>query len=194
MNPKISFTIRKQWIVDCDCGKRVTVPEYYLERKPNPKVNCGQCADLKTNKTLYNQEYRIWLMMLVRTTDPRHISYKYYGARGIKVCEEWSDPETGFDEFLKHIGSRPSENYTVDRYPDPDGNYQPGNVRWATGAQQAANKSKLGKGQMVPQSQPPTSIPQSLSQPSAGQPGTENGMEIPNVPLTSDGEPPKQTP
>lgn len=159
-NPKISATIRKQWVCDCSCGNRITVPQYYLIREPNPKVNCGQCPDLKSSKTLHNEVYRIWLMMLVRTTDPRHVSYKYYGGRGIKVCEEWSDPVTGFDAFLTHIGVRPSERHTVDRFPDPDGDYAPyqrsdspffdpdkviSNVRWATPAEQAANKSKKGK-------------------------------------------------
>jgi hypothetical protein len=191
MNPKVSFTIRKQWVADCDCGKRITVPEYYLVRNPNPKVNCGECVDLKTNKTLFNQEYRIWLMMLMRTTDPRHVSYKYYGQRGIIVAPEWSDPETGFDAFLKFIGPRPSEHFTVDRYPDPDGHYAPGNVRWATGSQQAANKSRLPKGQMVPQYIPATSTPQSQSETSTGVLGTESGTETPKQPPTSDGEPPK---
>ena len=190
-SPKISATIRKQWVCDCDCGRRVTVPQYYLIREPNPKQNCGECRDLKTSKTLFNREYRIWLMMLVRTTDPRHISYKHYGKRGIKVCPEWSDPETGFDRFLQHIGARPSERHTVDRYPDPDGDYREGNVRWATGDQQAANKSKLPRGQMVPRSQPSTSIPQSQTETSIGLLGTESGTEIPKEPPTSDGELPK---
>jgi len=91
---------------------------------------------------LYNREYRIWLMMLMRTTDPRHISYRHYGAKGIKVCEEWSDPVTGFDAFLAHIGPAPSERHTVDRYPNHRGHYEPNNVRWATGSEQQANKPK----------------------------------------------------
>lgn len=184
-NPKISATIRKQWIADCQCGKRVTVPQYYLMRQPNPKVNCGECPDLKSTKTLFNQEYRIWLMMLVRTTDPRHISYKHYGKRGICVSPEWSDPVTGFDKFLTHVGPRPSERHTMDRYPDPDGHYTEGNVRWATSDQQAKNKSKLPKGQMVPPLKPNTPILQSPSEGSTGQPGTplldESGMETPSV-------------
>lgn len=147
---KVSATIRKQWIADCDCGKRITVPQYYLIREPNPKVNCGECPDLKTSRTIYNQEYRIWLMIRVRTTDPRHVSYPHYGKRGIMCFTEWFDMETGFDKFLEHIGPRPSPTHSVDRYPNPDGHYEPGNVRWATPAQQAANKSKLPKGTKVP--------------------------------------------
>lgn len=165
----------------------MTIPEYYLIRSPNPKVNCGECVDLKTNKTLFNQEYRIWLMMLVRTTDPRHVSYKHYGLRGIKVCTEWSDSETGFDNFLAHIGPRPSERHTVDRFPDPDSDYKPGNVRWATGAQQAANKSKLTKDQKALQSRQSMSSPQSPPVSSIGALGTSEMAK--NV-VDTDGEKP----
>lgn len=143
-SPKISPSIRKQYVCDCDCGHRVTVPQMYLVRKPNPKLDCGQCEDLKTNKTKFNEEYRIWLMMLVRTTDPRHVSWKHYGGRGIKVCEEWSDPVTGFDTFLEYIGPRPSERHSIDRVNNNVG-YQPfyngeRQVKWSTAAEQAMNK------------------------------------------------------
>ncbi len=200
-SPKVSFTIRKQWLCDCDCGKRVTVPEYYLRRVPNPKKDCGECHDLKTTKTLFNQEYRIWLMMLKRTTDPRHVSYKYYGGRGIIVCPEWSDPEIGFDAFLSHIGARPSERHTVDRFPDPDGDYAPyqrngeqrSNVRWATAIEQANNKSKLGKVPTGLQLQHGTNSPQSQSDNSIGQPGMETGTEIPKEDPTSETDLPKSS-
>jgi hypothetical protein len=143
-SPKVSPTIRVQWIADCDCGKRITVPQYYLVRQPNPKVNCGDCHDLKTNKTRHNEVYRCWLMMLKRCNDPRHVSYKHYGGRGIKVCEEWSDPVTGFDAFLAFIGPRPDMRYSIDRV-DVNVGYQPYHngkiqVKWSTAQEQAANK------------------------------------------------------
>lgn len=184
---KISATIRKQWIADCACGKRITVPQYYLIRNPNPKVDCGECPDKVTTRTKFNQEYRIWLMMRVRTTDPRHISYKHYGERGISMHPEWFDMVTGFDKFLEHIGPRPSERHSVDRYPDPDGHYEPGNVRWALPDQQAANKSRMPKGSKVSQ---PCWISTVQSQSSDGKPGMESGTEIRNAPqIPSDMEP-----
>jgi len=154
-NPEVSIAIRKQWVCDCDCGTRVTVPQWYLVRNPNPKVNCGQCPDLKTTKTLFNQEYRIWLMMLKRCNDPRHVSYKEYGGRGIKVCEEWSDLVTGFDAFLTFVGPRPSERHSIDRI-DNDQGYQPfyngeRQVKWSTPAEQRANQR--------PRQQKPTPLP-----------------------------------
>src|SRR5260370_32778386 len=145
-NPAISPTIRKAYVCDCDCGIRLTVPCYYLIRSPNPKVNCGECPDLKSSKTTFNRVYRIHLMMLMRCSDPRHVGYKYYGARGIKVCEEWADPVTGFDAFLAFIGPAPSPKHTIDRVNNDQG-YQPSfegkiQVRWATPEQQANNRRK----------------------------------------------------
>lgn len=100
-------------------------------------------------KTEFNQEYRIWLMMHERCFNTDHIAYKNYGGRGIEVCMEWrrtkyggpyGDDETeAFQKFLDEIGPRPSKRYSVDRI-DVYGNYAPGNVRWATDEEQAANK------------------------------------------------------
>lgn len=69
-----------------------------------------------------------------------HVSYKHYGGRGIRVCDEWDDPESGFEAFLGYIGPAPTPTHTLDRYPDNDGDYEPGNVRWATPKEQRANQ------------------------------------------------------
>lgn len=135
---KFSSAIRLAWVCDCDCGNRHTVPQGYFTRG-NPKQNCGMCKDLQTNKTKYNNEFRIWLMMHRRCYDPKHVSWEYYGKRGIIVEEPWHD----FEQFLSDMGGRPSKGHSLDRYPDPDGPYTKSNVRWATAEQQANNKSKL---------------------------------------------------
>jgi hypothetical protein len=67
-------------------------------------------------------------------------SYENYGARGIKVCDEW---RADFLAFFRHIGPKPGPEYSVDRI-DNDGNYEPGNVRWATRSQQAVNQRRPG--------------------------------------------------
>ncbi|HEV8573869.1 MAG TPA: hypothetical protein VGR43_04090 [Dehalococcoidia bacterium] len=80
-------------------------------------------------------EYDIWQGMLNRCRNPKVISYKYYGARGIKVCERWND----FANFYSDMGQRPSETHSVDRI-DPNGDYEPGNCRWATPQEQRVNQ------------------------------------------------------
>lgn len=144
--PKSKNVPGVRWKVQCNCGSSepFIVQEAYLRRKDNPRIDCG--CGRKTNKTLFNSEYRIWLMMLRRTTDPTHVSYEDYGGRGIKVCPEWSDWDTGFTAFLAHIGPRPSPIHTVERVNNDQG-YQPtydGKVQvvWATPLEQAQNRRK----------------------------------------------------
>jgi hypothetical protein len=64
--------------------------------------------------------------------------YKDYAARGVKVADIWAG-YGGFEKFLAHIGPRPEKHYSLDRI-NPTGNYEPGNVRWATTKQQTRNK------------------------------------------------------
>ena len=140
-----SANLKIQYRCECICGERLSVPSYYLTRE-NPKTHCG-CQN-KSIKTIYNEEYRIWLMMHVRTEDSRHEAYKHYGGRGIKVCAEWHKDrgEEGFRAFLEFIGPRPSSGHSVDRVDNECG-YQPyqndgitRQVRWATSVEQRANQ------------------------------------------------------
>lgn len=77
-----------------------------------------------------------WSAMRERCRNPRHPGYAYYGGRGITVCERWLN---SFANFLADMGPRP-EGKTLDRFPNNDGNYEPGNCRWATARQQQANR------------------------------------------------------
>jgi hypothetical protein len=69
-----------------------------------------------------------------RCTNPRHHAYALYGGRGIAVCARWES----FENFLADMGERPAGT-SLDRYPNKDGNYEPGNCRWATDVEQANN-------------------------------------------------------
>lgn len=83
-------------------------------------------------KGVRSKEYRTWLSMRRRCRE-----HPYYVSNGITVCESW---QRSFEAFLAHIGPAPSEQHSIDRYPDPKGDYEPGNVRWATKAEQSGNR------------------------------------------------------
>lgn len=80
-------------------------------------------------------EYRAWKDLKKRCNNKNIPCFHRYGGRGISVCEEWA---SSFMAFYDHIGPRPGKNYSVDRI-DNDGNYEPGNVRWATRKEQVEN-------------------------------------------------------
>ena len=82
-------------------------------------------------------EYAIWCGIIKRCCNKNNKSYKYYGGRGITVCSRWRN---SFKAFLEDVGPRPSKTHSIDRYPDNNGNYEPGNVRWATSQEQAENQ------------------------------------------------------
>lgn len=79
--------------------------------------------------------YRIWAGMIQRCTYKKHIHYKYYGGRGIDVCESWRS----FENFFNDMGERPSECHSIDRI-DNNGDYEPNNCRWVTMEKQSQNK------------------------------------------------------
>jgi hypothetical protein len=72
--------------------------------------------------------------MIERCTNPNSPTYKNYGARGVTVCARWRK----FEDFYADVGSRPPGT-SLDRYPNKSGNYEPGNVRWATRLEQNNN-------------------------------------------------------
>lgn len=80
--------------------------------------------------------YGSWSAMLSRCTNPNASDWPRYGGRGITVCEKWLH---SFECFLRDMGDRPPDT-TLDRYPNNDGNYEPGNCRWATATQQSRNR------------------------------------------------------
>jgi hypothetical protein len=81
--------------------------------------------------------YQTWIDMRRRCVNPRHRFYPNYGGRGIAVCHEWA---TSFEAFLRDMGEKPAGK-SLDRI-DNDGNYEPGNCRWATQAEQSRNRSQ----------------------------------------------------
>jgi hypothetical protein len=125
------------WACSCDCGKSHSTSAHDLRRGLVRSCGCVQrCKHGYARDGKKHPLYNTWSTMHDRCRRPNHPKYKYYGALGVTVCARWND----FAVFLADVGERPHPSLTLDRYPDPDGNYEPGNVRWATHKQQRANR------------------------------------------------------
>ena len=122
----------------CRCGLHGRVSCSNLRR--GLSLSCGCLANemrLERGRAASRTpEYMIWQQMKDRCFNPRNPYYSDYGGRGITVCERW---RLSFRDFISDVGRRPNATLSLDRYPNNDGNYEPGNVRWATKAEQPSN-------------------------------------------------------
>ena len=88
--------------------------------------------------------YKAWQHLIDRCKNPNDKKYKYYGGRGIKICERWLSENNGFVNFFADMGEKP-KGLTLERM-DNDGNYEPGNCKWATYKEQNNNQRSYSCG------------------------------------------------
>jgi hypothetical protein len=129
-----------RWECQCVCGNIITVNSGNLTSGHVKSCGCLNKEIVAKRSFIHGMsntpEFQTWARMLGRCNNPNNNKFKDYGKRGIKVCEAW---EHDFMAFFKHVGPKPSSKHSIDRIEN-DGNYKPGNVRWATKSVQANNR------------------------------------------------------
>jgi hypothetical protein len=143
-------------ICQCGCGKKTRLaprthtargwvkgkPLRFFHAHNNGAIKHGHCPRRKLadgRKQIQAPEYVAWRNMLTRCYCPNHPEFFYWGGAGVKVCERWRN---SFENFLTDMGKKPNSSYSLDRWPNKDGHYEPGNCRWATPKQQNDNRRR----------------------------------------------------
>ncbi len=122
--------------VQCDCGspRRLVRVSGLYHGHP---MSCG-CR--KTHGQSRTALYLLWKSIKDRCYNPKHVQFKSYGGKGVRLYAAGAALFEVFEQDILHtIGSKPSPQHSIDRWPNPAGNYEPGNWRWATPSEQAAN-------------------------------------------------------
>lgn len=135
------------WKCRCECGNEVEVLGSGMRGGKTESCGCLHRERTSEARTTHGfsmnskkNGWGCWRLMITRCFKEGSTGYDKYGGVGITVNPEWVDKQTGFQAFIEHIGERPSEKHTIDRFPNRKGNYEPGNVRWATRLEQGYNK------------------------------------------------------
>ena len=124
------------WICKCECGKKIRVKANSLLSGNTSSCGCGRIEAITKHNQTGTPLFNVWRNMIERCTNPNYKTYKDYGGRGIKVCDEWRE----FEPFYTwSISNGYGKGLSIDRI-NVNGNYEPSNCRWATAKQQSRNR------------------------------------------------------
>lgn len=127
------------WNCICECGTHKEINGACLKRGTTKSCGCLNREETISRATKHllcgTRVYHSWANMKNRCKNESSTQYRWYGGRGITVCDRWSE----FENFLSDMGLPPSDKHSIDRI-DTNGNYEPSNCKWSTMKEQCNNR------------------------------------------------------
>lgn len=144
LNKAANVSGRVAWECQCECGRRCIAIAHLLRSGGTRSCGCLRVETSTNRMTAHGYakkgavapEHKVWTGMLKRCDEKNSDRYERYAGRGITVCDRWRN----FQNFIDDMGPRPSPKHSIDRINN-DGNYEPGNCRWATQREQVENST-----------------------------------------------------
>ena len=142
----IKYVGNSQYLYRCECGNTKVINRSSVTTGKTTSCGCYKKELLSKRNTensnnakegmSFHPLYQTWLGMKGRCNNPNNPIYKYYGGRGIKVCDRWKN---SFEDFLNDMGEKPHPDYSLDRINNK-GNYEPNNCKWSSVSEQMINR------------------------------------------------------
>lgn len=134
------------WYCECDCKDKTVFATHGGNLIRGHTKSCGCLSREHVIERNFRHGmskeriYSIWCGIIDRCTNKNNQDYKCYGGRGISICNEWRNDFISFYDYVSKLPNFNVKGYSIDRFPNNNGNYEPGNVRWATAKEQYHNR------------------------------------------------------